>query len=289
MTVNTARRARRRAAAPTVEPLIGAPPETLAIGEIDQTVFDCPKCSRPLAMGARRCPGCGTRLLIGVPISKASVFVIAGLAFGLLAGGAGGTAWALSRTTTPAVPVPVAVVPSAAPITGSTGGSGSGTSASAGPLASALPGTGGGGSTGTAGMPTSIQAAIAQATTINQRFAVDATALASALASRTFDASSVAQILRSMSADSLYAEQVATRVSGWSDSAAIGADLATLYRGIHDIAEGTLVASVRNETAYRDAARDMLTQLAAAQTIDRQIADLATANGLILPEPSTAP
>jgi hypothetical protein len=138
-------------------------------------------------------------------------------------------------------------------------------------------------------MPTSIQAAIAQATTMNQRFAADAIALASALASRTFDASSVAQTLRSMSADSLYAGQVATRVSGWSDSAAIGADLATLYRGIHDIAEGTLVASVRNETAYRDAARDMLTLLAAARTLDQRIADLATANGLTLPEPSTAP
>jgi NitT/TauT family transport system permease protein len=95
--------------------------------------------------------------------------------------------------------------------------------------------------------------------------------------------------LRSMSADSLYAEQVATRVSGWSDSAAIGADLATLYRGIHDIAEGTLVASVRNETAYRDAARDMLSLLAAGRSVDQQIAELATANGLTLPEPSTAP
>jgi hypothetical protein len=268
--------------------MIGAPNETLAIGEFEQTVFDCPKCSRPLAMGARRCPGCGTRLLIGVPISKASVFVIAGLAVGLLLGGGGGIVWSLGRATTPAIPVPVAVIPSATPITGSTGGPGSGTAGSAAPVSSALPGTGGG-STGTTGMPTSIQAAIAQATTMNQRFAVDATALATALASRTFDASGVAQILRSMSADSLYAEQVATRVSGWSDSAAIGADLATLYRGIHDIAEGTLVASVRNETAYRDAARDMLSLLAAGRSVDQQIAELATANGLTLPEPSTAP
>jgi len=288
MTVNAARRTRRRAAAPTAEPLIGAPNDTLAIGEFEQTVFDCPKCARPLAMGARRCPGCGTRLLIGVPLSKASLFVIAGLAVGLLIGGPGGIAWGLSRATS-AAPAPVAVIPSTAPITGSTGGPGSGTAASAAPLPSALPGPGGGGSTGTTAMPTSIQAALGQATTMNGRFAVDATALASALASRTFDASGVAQTLRSMSADSLYAEQVATRVSGWSDSAAIGADLATLYSGIHDIAEQTLVASVRNESAYREAARDMLTLLAAARTLDQQIADLATANGVTLPEPSTAP
>ena len=288
MTVNAARRTRRRAAAPNAEPMIGAPNETLAIGEIEQTVFNCPNCSRPLAMGARRCPGCRTRLLIGVPVSKASVFVIAGLAVGLLFGAPGGMAWGLSRATTPAVPVPVAVVPSTAPIVRSTAAPGGGTAGSAAPIPSTAPGTGGG-STGTSTMPTSIQAAIAQATTMNQGFAVDASALASALASRTFDASGVAQILRSMSADSLYAEQVATRVSGWSDSASIGAELATLYRGIHDIAEETLVASVRNETAYRDAARDMLTLLAGARTLDQQIADLATANGLTLPEPSTAP
>jgi hypothetical protein len=33
----------------------------------------------------------------------------------------------------------------------------------------------------------------------------------------------------------------------------------------------------------------MLTLLAAARTLDQRIADLATANGLTLPEPSTAP
>ena len=46
----------------------GASSESLAIGEIDQTVFDCPRCSRPLAVGTRRCPGCRTRLMAGVPL-----------------------------------------------------------------------------------------------------------------------------------------------------------------------------------------------------------------------------
>ena len=41
-------------------------PASIAIGEIDQTIFDCPSCSRPLALGDRRCPGCRTRLLHGV-------------------------------------------------------------------------------------------------------------------------------------------------------------------------------------------------------------------------------
>ena len=91
MTVDAARRTRRRASAKsaTPEPTI-APPASIAIGEFDQTIFECPSCARPLALGARRCPGCGTRLLAGVTLGKASGFMAAGLAAGLLLGAGGG-------------------------------------------------------------------------------------------------------------------------------------------------------------------------------------------------------
>jgi hypothetical protein len=80
MTVNAARRPRRRSVKPASEPVQTAPVGSFAIGEINQTVFDCPTCSRPLALGTRRCPGCRTRLVLGVPMSKAMIFATAGLA-----------------------------------------------------------------------------------------------------------------------------------------------------------------------------------------------------------------
>jgi hypothetical protein len=297
MTVNAARRTRRRSAAatPTPEPLIGVS-DPLATGEIHQTVFDCPTCSRPLAVGAKRCPGCGTHLLRGVPFSKATTFVAAGLAIGLLVGGAGGVALGLTRATPavvpPAVvPVPLATaLPSALPVAGASSGSGGGILQSAAPLPSALPTTGtGAGSTGTSTMPTSIQAALSQATTMNQRLEASGSALAAILTARQVDAQAIADTLRAMSADSLSAESVASRVSGWTDSAAIGTDLTTLYQGIHDLADQALDNSVRNAAAYRTAARDMLTLVAGTHAVDQRIAALAAANGVMLPGPSTAP
>src|SRR4051812_28297679 len=122
MTVEAVRRPRRRgpAASPAIEP-ISAPSPAYAIGEIDQTIFDCPACSRPLALGARRCPGCGTRLVRGVTLGKASLFVGLGLVVGVLAGSAGGLIFGFSH----AVAAPSAQAgtpPSAAPVTGTNGG-----------------------------------------------------------------------------------------------------------------------------------------------------------------------
>jgi hypothetical protein len=282
MAVNAARRPSRRPAASTPQ-ATGGPVETLAIGEIDQTVFDCPNCARPLALGAHRCPGCGTRLAMGVPLSKASVFVVVGLMVGFLAGGGAGLLVGLSRPATVAQSTPVGVAPSVAPVASSISGS-TGTipfpSAVAVPSAAPTSGT---------GMPTSIQAALLQASTMNGRFATDGSGLAGILAAHPFDASAVAQTLRSISADSLYASQVAQRLSVWPDTQTIGGDLGTSYERIHEVAEDALVASVRNDAAYRAAARDMLTELAALRALEKQVAEIATANGVALPGGSAAP
>ncbi len=89
MTVDVARRRTRK-------PKIASVSESLAIGEIDQTVFACPACARPLALGARHCPGCGTRLILGVQAQRASLFVGLGLVGGIvLSGLLGATASAL--------------------------------------------------------------------------------------------------------------------------------------------------------------------------------------------------
>jgi hypothetical protein len=280
MAVNAARRTRRRTGGSTPD-AIGSPVEKLAIGEIDQTVFDCPNCSRPLALGAHRCPGCGTRLAMGVPLSKASVFVLVGLMVGFLAGGGAGLAVGLSRPATLEPTTPAAVVPSAAPLasaaTGTIGGI---------PIPSAVPSSA---PTSASSLPVSIQAALLQASTMNGRFAGDGSALSEALAARSFDASAVAQTLRSISADSIYASQVAQRLSAGPGTETIGDDLATSYDRIHEIAEDALVASVRDNAAYRTAAHDMLSELAALRTTQGHVAELATANGITLPGASAIP
>ena len=275
MTVNAARRPRRRAAAPPPEPIV-VPAESIAIGEIDQTVFDCPTCARPLAMGTRRCPGCGTHLIIGVPMSKASVIATGGLVLGLLLGWATGVVFGLVSRPMVVAPAPV-VVPSVAPV------GGGGTLATPVPIASApvAPGD------WTGGMPAIARSALSQAVTVNDHFAAASASLSAVLAAPSFDPSDVAQILRAISAESVYGEQLAAKVSSWSDSAAVGQRLNGLYGAIHDTAGEGLLASVRNEAAYRQSAKTMITLLAGLRSVDTELRALAEANGVTLP--GTAP
>jgi hypothetical protein len=139
------------------------------------------------------------------------------------------------------------------------------------------------------GLPTSIQAALLQASMMNGRFATDGRALTAILADRAFDASAVSQTLRSISADSLYASQVAERLSAWPDTEGLGGELATSYQRVHEIAEDALLASLRNDAAYRHAARDMLTAFATLRAIEGRLVELATANDVTLPVASPAP
>ena len=281
MTVNAARRPRRRAAEPVPEPIV-APAESIAIGEIDQTVFDCPKCGRPLAMGARRCPGCRTRLVMGVPMSKASVIGGGGLLVGLLFGASAGVAIGFASRSAVAPPAPPVVIPSTAPI-----GGGGGTLATPVPIPS-VPSGGGGGSTGS-GMPAVSRSALTQAITVNEHLHGAAASLSAAINARSFDASEVAQTLRAISAETVYAQQLAVAVAGWSGSAEAGGRLSAAYAEIHDAAAEALIASVRNEAAYRGAAKSMVALLAQVRSVDAELRDLAAANGVALPGASAAP
>ena len=281
MTVNAARRPRRRAAEPPPDPITRAPVDTLAIGEIDQTVFDCPNCARPLALGARRCPGCRTRLVMGIPLSKATVFASLGLAIGLAVGSVGGFVFAAMRTPA-ATPAPATHAPSAAPV----GAIGSApTTAVPGTATPPAPSTVG----GSGDMPALTRSALAQAITVDERLGDAARELRAAGAARAFDASDVAQVLRTISADSVYGQQLADRLAAWSDSATVGGDLETLYTSIHDRAAEALVASVRNEAAYRENARAMLELLGTVPTVDGRLRDLATTYGVPIPVGSANP
>ncbi len=282
MTVNAARQPRRRTIKPAGEPAVIAPIDSMAIGEINQTVFDCPNCSRPLAIGTRRCPACRTRLALGVPLSKATIFATGGLAVGVLLGSVAG--FVVAATQVIPAPLPVAVLPSAAPITAP--------SAAPVTLPSAVPvATAPAPSAATdTSMPPIVRSALVQAITVNQRLSAASEALRASLSSpSSFDASEVAQLLRSVSADSVYGMEIVDRVSGWPASATLGDDLAGAYGSIHDSATETLVYSVRDTSAYRDGARAMVRLLSGLGAVDSQARDLAVAQGAELPDPSALP
>lgn len=310
MTANIAPRTRRRAPAKKTEPIEEAslgpslverpapslapsptpafvprlvPGDSMTIGEIDQTVFDCPSCSRPLALGARRCPGCSVRLVNGVVLGKATVFVAAGLALGLLAGSGGG--FLLGLGSAAAAPAMGALAspgasggPSVGPIVASSAPSATASTAAPGPSASvgASPGS----------IPPATRAALVQTTGSNDRLTAARADLKAALAASSFVASDVARILRSVSADSVHAEQVATRIAAWSGSAAVGTRLAAFYGSIHEAAADSLVASVRNVAAYRAAATTMVRLLAGIPAVDVEIRAAALSLGVVIPEPS---
>ena len=288
MTVDVVRRARRRApardAAP--EPSI-APTASIAIGEINQTVFDCPACARPLALGARRCPGCGTRLVNGVTLGKVSAFVAAGLAVGLLVGAAGSLVIGLNQVAA-AAPAAAAMLPSAIPAGSGNGGVGpigsTNPTVSSAPTASATATP-----TPATAIPPVARSALVQVAATNGRLAIGAASLRAALAARVFDASEVAQTLRTVSADSVFGEQLAAKVGVWSGSAGLAGQLASFYGAIHDTAAEGLVASVQNAAAYRAAASAMVKVFDGMPAIDAAVTAAASAGGVDLPRPSAVP
>ncbi|HEV7809743.1 MAG TPA: hypothetical protein VGO64_04020, partial [Candidatus Limnocylindrales bacterium] len=184
MAVNGLRRVRRRAPG-SDRRSSGGTATSLAIGEINQTVFDCPVCSRPLAMGTHRCPACRTRLVNGVPLSKASMFAIVGLAAGLAVGVVGGGSLGIGGLGSfgardPNGSAGASVAPGASAI-------------AAGATATPIPAA--------TEVPLISRTAIVQAVTVNGRLAASSRALAAALARKPFDASEVAQTLRTISAE----------------------------------------------------------------------------------------
>jgi len=249
-----------------------APTESLAIGEINQTVFECPKCARPLAIGVRRCPGCRTRLVMGVPLAKVSAFTSLGLILGIALGVT--VSFGLNIVRAAAVTPAVGAIASH-PVTP---GGGGGTVPTASPT-TALPAP-------TSDIPPMSRSALAQAIGVNGRLGAGAAALRAALGARDFDASTVAETLRSLSADSVFGQQLAGRLVTWPGSAGLAAKLDTLYDSIHQTATESLVASVRDEAAYRAAANKMLDVLKGLIAVDAEADALAGRIGLVIAPPA---
>jgi hypothetical protein len=276
MTVDVARRRTRKTTkvVPPPAPPIGAS-EKIAIGEIEQTVFSCPKCQRPLAIGAHGCPGCGTHLINRVPLGKASLFIALGLVIGLAIGGvAGGSALVAANATRDAeIQAAIAAAIAELPVPLAT----SAPSATSHPLASAKP-------PGPAGIPPLAAGALKQAATVDAELVAAVPVLQSALTARDFDTYTVFQVLRSISTNATSGKQLAAHIAGWSGGGALATELTTFYVLVGDAADEGLDASIRNKEAYRAAAKTMISLLAGVDAVDGLLRSVATDAGVSIPE-----
>ncbi|HET7728375.1 MAG TPA: hypothetical protein VFK54_13730 [Candidatus Limnocylindrales bacterium] len=231
--------------------------EAPVIGDPDGAIFVCTSCARPVASGARSCPGCGARFLLDVPIRRAAALASMGLALGLVVGGGGvGLAAALGSA-----PAATAVTPSAAPD----------------PLPSALPvatqPSSGGGST--SGVPPAAVAALRGTTTINTRIALLAQPLAAELAAEDLDVSAVARTLRRVALEVGAAETLVPSLRAWPTASLYAGDLDRFYESLATRVREGLGASVRNEEAYRVTATDVLALLGGLPALDAAAHQLA--------------
>ncbi|MFL5674748.1 MAG: hypothetical protein ACJ779_07060 [Chloroflexota bacterium] len=228
----------------------------LAIGDADAHVFTCPACARPLSDGTSRCPGCGTRLIMGVRLKRAGAILALGAVIGVLVGGLT-TAAAITLSlhdparvapaTVPVAPV-AAVVPSALP---------------AFVVAPDL------------GAPVASVSALSGTAVVNGRITADATTLAQALRRSNATAIELARALRSLAADAALGVDLAGRLQPWTEAADVRVGLDDFYRTMADTARQGLRSSLTDDAAYRRAASAMLAVLRKLGDIDARSRALA--------------
>lgn len=240
-------------------------PSTLAIGDQDGDVFDCPSCGRPLVVGARRCPGCGTRLLLGVQARRATAFVSMGLIAGIAIGATGMLVFAVGQRAGPA---PVAVVlPSARP---------SPPGPTSAPAPASVPAS-------TPGVPAEAAATLGQTVTINGQVLAELPALRAELAAASLDTLAVATTLRTIGSDAMIGRDLAARLGGWTPGTSMAERLDAFYGELGTIAADGLASSLENGPAYRTAASAMITAIERVGAVDGATRSLAASVGTDLP------
>jgi hypothetical protein len=236
-------------------------PQPLAIGEPDANIFNCPSCARPLATGAQRCPGCGTRLILATPARRVGIFVSAGLVIGLLFGysfAAAMGAVSEPRTGSTATPAPTI-----------------------GPPIASVPVVIG--QTPAPTVPAVSRAALGQAAALNARLLDGQANLRVLLRDEDLDSAAVADTLRSLAADAAFGQDLAARLGQWDDAYELSLDLANLYGSVRTTSREALGASIRNDPAYRAAAQKMIAVLDELPPLDARLRELAETIGMRLP------
>ncbi len=236
-----------------------------AIGDADAHVFSCPACTRPLNDGTSRCPGCGSRLIMGVLVRRAIGLVALGLVFGAFLGGAGMASF-IAVTLHPepaiaAIEAPAIVAPSEAPI------------------AVVPPAT----NPVTPGVPPAAAAALSGTIVINSRIAADAVTLRTTLESQDGSANDLAKALRTLAADAAAGMDLTSRMAPWTAATSVRAGLDDFYSSMATTARDGLHASLADLSAYRSTAKAMLAVTAGLDTVDASSRTLAATVGLDLP------
>lgn len=207
----------------------------LPIGDDETKITGCPVCGRPIVVGAGQCPGCGTRLLLGVPARRAGIFVVLGVALGMWIGGAVAMSVLRPAVVAPAGGATQSGNGSAVPAAGAT---------AAPPAPSVDP---------AADVPPDAVAALAQLPATDGRLMADAMILRSVVPSRSADSFAIADALRSVASDAAFGSDLATRLVGWPAAADVRSDLVTFYDGVRDACRVALSTSVQDTTGYRTA------------------------------------
>jgi hypothetical protein len=251
---------------------VGESADGLAIGEVDREIFSCPSCARPLAVGVSRCPGCRTRLILEVRLKRASLFVAAGLAVGLLvgAGSVAGVALQANRTGA-AEPATAGPAHSAAP--------GASHAPGAGPVTTRRPSA-----TPAPTVPSLAVSALRQTAIVNRRLVAGGEELRASAADDQDDPGRIAHVLRDLASDAVLGLTVVTRLDGWAEADPVAEDLLDLYSRVRVAAREGLSASLANAPAYRTAAAKMLTLLEGLAAVDASSRQVAADAGVELPD-----
>ncbi len=237
-----------------------------AIGEADAHVFNCPACERPLANGTSRCPGCGTRLIMGVRLQRAAGILGLGMAIGILVGGgltAAAITFLLPTATAGADAGVVPTEPLASAPTTTT------------PAIAIQPAT--------AGAPSSALAALTGAAVVNGRIAVDSVTLSKTLTQSGSDPVAIARALRALSADAALGLDLVGRLALWRDAKPVMSDLDAFYQAMASTARDGLRASYGDAASYRKTAKEMEVILRKLATVDATSRGLARTVHLELP------
>jgi hypothetical protein len=226
--------------------------DPVAGGGTDAQAFTCPGCGRTLTRGSRRCDGCGTRLILDVPLRRAATLSGAGALGGILV-----TVLLVNVFAPPAAPATAA---------------GDGTATGQGVVAPVV-----------IDIPTGAMAAIRGTTAINGRLAAEASPLSKALAAKPFDTTEVVAVLRRMAIDTRAGAGMLRAMAVWPEASGQQAALQAFYEDLGRRIDNGLNASVNSTGAYKKAAKGILSALKDVPGLDADARALAGLGGLELP------
>ena len=137
-------------------------------------------------------------------------------------------------------------------------------------------------------IPTGAMAALRGTTAINARLAAEADPLAKALAAKSFNTNQVVKVLRRMAIDTRAGAGMLRAMAVWPEASGQLAALQAFYDDLGRRIDNGLAASSNSASAYKRAAKGILSALKGVPGLDADARALAALGGLELP-PVTIP